>query len=205
MEIERKFLVLSDEWRSSVISHRRMQQGFLAKTALGCVRVRRWMAGASLTVKGPWIGISRQEYEYPIPLEEADQMLRRLCTKPLLDKVRHCVDHAGMVWDVDVYCGPASGLVLAEVELDRPDQPFAVPRWVGAEVTHDPYYSSAAIAARSVRPLNRAPAPSRPAAEQQTPSRTPAPGASGAALRYLQQAQADYRGDKGDDDRLQPR
>ena len=182
-----------------------MQQGFLAKTALGCVRVKRWMAGASLVVKGPWIGISRQQYEYPIPLEEADQMLRRLCAKPLLDKVRHCVEHAGMVWDVDVYCGPASGLVVAEVELDRADQPFAVPRWVGAEVTHDPYYSSAAIAARSVRPINRPPAASRLSEAQRPPPRTPAPETSSAALRYLQQAQADFRGDQGDDDRIQPR
>jgi CYTH domain-containing protein len=205
MEIERKFLVLSDEWRSSVISHRRIQQGFLAKTALGCVRVRRWMAGASLTIKGARIGVSRPEYEYDIPLEDADQMLRKLCARPLLDKVRHCVEHAGMTWEVDVYCGAASGLVLAEVELERPDQPFAVPRWVGAEVTQDPYYGSEAIAARMVRPVDGDRAPPRRAGDPRPLSRTPpAPGAAGAALRQLQQAQADFRGDQGDSDRLQP-
>jgi adenylate cyclase len=204
MEIERKFLVLGDEWRGAVVSHRRMQQGFLAKTALGCVQVRRWMAGASLIVKGPWIGITRQEYEYAIPLEEADQMLRRLCARPLLDKVRHCVEHAGMIWEVDVFCGAANGLVLAQVALDRPDQPFAVPRWVGAEVTHDPYYSSAAIAAR-LRPLEAARA-SRQVGDRRSLPQTsqPAPEAVGAALRQLQQAQADFRGEPGEDDRRQP-
>src|SRR5258707_437006 len=120
LEIERKFLVLGDEWRASVTSHRRLRQGFLAKTAFGSVRVRRWPAGPCLTVKGPRNGISREEYEYAIPLEEADQILRRYCAKPLIDKIRYCVEHAGVTWEVDVYCGGVSGLVLAEVELDYP-------------------------------------------------------------------------------------
>src|SRR4051812_40955455 len=105
MEIERRFRVLGDEWRGQAISHRRLREGFLSHTPLGSVLVRRWMAGASITVKGPWMGISRETYEYAIPLEDADEMLRRFCAKPVIDKVRYCVEQGGMIWDVDVFCG----------------------------------------------------------------------------------------------------
>jgi adenylate cyclase len=150
LEIERKFLVVNDQWRTSATSHRRLRQGFLTKTSFGCVRVRRWPVGATLTIKGPRIGICREEFEYAIPLAEADRMLRDLCAKPLMEKVRYRVEHAGMNWEVDLYGGAAGGLALAEIELDYPDQPFVVPPWVGAEVTHDPYYGSAAISARGL-------------------------------------------------------
>src|SRR4051794_17306595 len=119
MEIERRFLVVSDEWRTSVVYYRRLRQGYLARTPAGLVRVRRSDATASIAVKGPRDGISRVEFEYPIPAEEADAMLRDLCAKPLVEKVRHWVQHAGMTWEVDVYGAGATGLVLAEVELDH--------------------------------------------------------------------------------------
>ena len=146
-EIERKFLVLTDEWRDSVSGFRRLKQGYLHRSAHSSVRVRRWDAGATITVKGKREGICRPEFEYDIPLEQADQMLSTLCDKPLIEKVRYWIDHAGGAWVVDCYCGAAKGLVLAEIELDRPDQIFAAPRWIGAEVTHDPRYHSAAIEA----------------------------------------------------------
>jgi adenylate cyclase len=154
MEIERKFLVVSDEWRTSVSYYRRLRQGYLTKTANGSVRVRRSAASATITVKGPRNGIMREEFEYDIPVEEADVMLRTLCARPLVEKVRYWVEHAGMTWEIDVYSGAAAGLVLAEIELDQADQAFAVPRWVGAEVTHDARYSSAAIAARLAPPID---------------------------------------------------
>ena len=156
IEIERKFLVLSDEWRTSASYFRRFRQGYLARSLAGSVRVRRWDSGATLAVKGPRHGITRDEYEYEIPLEEADEMLRCLCVRPLLEKVRHWVEHAGSTWEVDVYCGAAKGLVLAEIELDECDQLFAVPRWVGSEVTQNPYYSNAAIAARAAAAVETA-------------------------------------------------
>ncbi len=181
IEIERKFLVVGDDWRGSIASYCPLRLGFLAKTARGSVRVRRWPTGASLTVKGPRIGISREEYEFSIPLEEADQMLYGLCARPLIDKVRYRVDHAGMTWDVDVYGGTASGLVLAEIELGHPDQPFALPRWVGAEVTHDPHYGSAAIAARLVKPVDGADAASLHRKARRGRPRPPAPDATAGA------------------------
>lgn len=145
IEIERKFLVRSDEWRAAVIAFSSYRQAFLARTAKGCVRVRRSENHATLTVKGPQRGIARYEFEYAISLADADDMLRRFCVTPIIEKVRHRVEHAGMIWEVDVYEGETAGLVLAEVELDRIDQPFARPPWVAGEVTHDPRFHSAGI------------------------------------------------------------
>ena len=150
-EIERKFLVLTDEWRTSVLRFRRLRQGYLFRSPQGSVRVRRWNGGGTITVKGPRQGIARPEFEYEIPLDDADEMLASLCKRPLIDKIRYWVEHAGTVWQVDAYCGAAKGLVLAEIELDRPDQVFAVPRWIGGEVTHDPAYRSSGIEALITR------------------------------------------------------
>jgi len=150
-EIERKFLVQSDEWRQSVSRFRRYKQGCLFRSAQGSMRVRRWNGGGTVTVKGPRHGIARMEYEYDIPLEDADEMLATLTDRPVIEKIRYWVDHAGTTRQVDVYCGPVKGLVLAEIELDKPDQVFAVPRWIGAEVTHDPAYRSAGIEALITR------------------------------------------------------
>lgn len=146
IEIERKFLVTSDDWRADAGPGDRYCQGFLAKGRLGSVRVRRAGCCATVTVKGRRQGITRSEYEYAIPVHDAEEMLRELCAKPLIEKVRHDVEHAGVTWEVDVYCGDATGLVLAEVELDRADQSLVAPEWVGEEVTHDLRYSSEAIA-----------------------------------------------------------
>jgi adenylate cyclase len=145
IEIERKFLVCSDEWRTAMVAFSSYRQAYLARTSDSCVRVRRSENQATITVKGPHRGIARHEFEYPIPAADADDMLDRLCVTPVIEKVRHWVEHAGMIWEVDVYQGEASGLVLAEVELARVDQPFALPRWVSAEVTLDPRYHSAGI------------------------------------------------------------
>ena len=145
IEIERKFLVLDDGWRASVTSRRRYRQGYLLKTRGCSVRVRRWAANATLTVKTPRQGIIRAEFEYSIPLDDAEDMLRRLCAQPLIEKTRHFLEHAGLTWEVDVYQGAAAGLVVAEVELDRPDQPLLLPEWIGAEVTHDRRFRNSAI------------------------------------------------------------
>ena len=156
-EIERKFLVVSDEWRASVTHSRRLKQGYLFKSPDGSLRVRRWRGGATIALKGPRRGIVREEFEYAIPREDADRLLRRYCAQPLLEKVRHWVAYGGMTWEVDVYCGLARDLVTAEIELDHADQVFSVPRWVGAEITHDPSYSNAAIAGRLARKLETPP------------------------------------------------
>lgn len=145
IEIERKFLVGGDEWRDGIIAFSAYRQAFLSRTSESSVRVRRSESQATITVKGPHRGIARCEFEYSIPAADADDMLDRLCVTPIIEKVRHWVEHAGMTWEVDVYQGEASGLVLAEVELTSIDQPFVIPRWVAAEVTLDPRYHSAGI------------------------------------------------------------
>ena len=145
LEIERKFLVVGDDWRECAMTTDRFCQGYLAKTSRGSMRVRRAGERAWVTVKGQRDGPSRPEFEYPIPVEDAEQMLRELCLKPLIEKVRHRIDYGGLVWEVDVFCGQAEGLVLAEVELERPDQPILKPHWVGAEVTADPRFRNSAI------------------------------------------------------------
>jgi len=146
IEIERRFLVCSDEWQARAASSRRYRQSYLSKTPDSSVRVRRSEDDATITVKGPRNGIARHEFEYRIPGPHADFMLRSMCVTPIIEKTRHWVEHAGMTWEIDVYCGQASGLVLAEVELERIDQPFALPRWVGAEVTDNLAYRSSGIA-----------------------------------------------------------
>lgn len=145
VEIERKFLVTGDGWRGLVERSDTYRQGYLSRSLRGSVRVRRCGAHATLTVKGPRRGITRDEYEFPIPVLHAVDMLRRLCPKPLIEKVRHCVTYAGMTWQVDEYQGAAAGLILAEIELTSATQAFALPDWIGAEVTGDRRYRNSTI------------------------------------------------------------
>jgi adenylate cyclase len=143
-EIERKFLVINESWRNGAPGAR-FCQGYLTNTGV-TVRVRRAGSRAYLTVKGPQRGICRSEFEYPIPVDEAEEMLRSLCKKPLLEKTRYEVMHERHVWFVDVFAGNNAGLVLAEIELGHPDEPFARPRWIGREVSHDPSYRNSVLA-----------------------------------------------------------
>lgn len=156
-EIERKFLVTSDAWRAAAEGPPvAMHQGYLAPGGPGAATVRIRIAGprAMLTVKGPGL-LSRLEFEYPVPVEDAEAMFAAgLCAPPLIEKERSRVPHAGLVWEVDVFGGHLAGLVLAEVELDRPDRPLELPAWVGQEVTGDPRYQNATLA--------RAPGPPEP-------------------------------------------
>lgn len=146
VEIERKFLVVGDGWRRAAGAGQRVCQGYVAKTQRGTVRVRRVGAKATVAVKSRRSGISRHEFEFDVPIPEAEIMLREICARPLIEKVRYEVRHGDFVWEVDVYGGDAEGLVLAEVELEREDQVFDLPGWVGAEVTHDLRYRGSAIA-----------------------------------------------------------
>jgi len=145
IEIERKFLVASGEWKSAVTRRQWYRQGYISATPCGTVRVRLCASHATIAVKGPRKGCVRQEFEYVIPVDHADDMLSRLCAKPLVEKVRHWVTHGAVTWQVDEFSGVAAGLVVAEIELERPDQMFALPEWVGAEVTNDPRYQNSAI------------------------------------------------------------
>jgi|SoiMethySBSTD1v2_1073268.scaffolds.fasta_scaffold1788361_1 adenylate cyclase len=144
IEIERKFLVVGDGWRSGPPGQR-FCQGYLARTDGVTVRVRCAGSRAYLTVKGKADGLVRPEFEYEVPVGEAEAMLTGLCRRPLIEKVRHEVTHEGLVWNVDEFQGENAGLILAEIELDHPNQPVALPPWIGREVTHDPRYRNSRL------------------------------------------------------------
>ena len=146
-EIERKFLVTTDGWRagSRGVPYR---QGYLSAGADSCCTVRVRIAAelAWLTIKGRPEAGARDEYEYPIPVADAQEMLERLCVGGRIEKIRHRVPHAGRTWEVDEFAGENAPLVVAEVELDDIDAEISLPPWVGLEVTYDPRYTNAALA-----------------------------------------------------------
>jgi len=151
LEIERKFLVRSDDWRGGAAAVQ-IRQGYLAASPTLSVRIRRAGALAFITVKGGQ-GIVRTEYEYPIPPDEADEMLDTLCARPLLEKRRYVVPVAGADWEVDEFEGALAGLIVAEIELGHAEQTIELPSWVGREVTDDPRYLNANLA-KSGLPLD---------------------------------------------------
>lgn len=144
-EIERKFLVRGNEWRQS--SPTRICQGYLNRDKDRTVRVRIAGTCAYLTIKSSTKGATRSEFEYEIPMDDAEQLLQ-MCDGPVLEKNRHVLVHAGMTWEIDEFLGANAGLVVAEVELEREDQPFERPAWLGEEVTHDSRYYNSSLAVK---------------------------------------------------------
>ena len=144
IEIERKFLVVGDDWRGAPAVA--CAQGYLNRDPRRTVRVRIAQGQAWLTVKGATAGATRAEFEYAIPVADAEQLLA-LCDGPLVRKLRRVVVHGGMAWEIDEFQGDNAGLVVAEIELPAEDAPFARPPWLGAEVTHDARYFNSSLAA----------------------------------------------------------
>lgn len=145
-EIERKFLLAGESWRQAAGDGTFYRQGYLATEADRNVRVRTKSERALLTIKGRSHGeegLTHLEYEYEIPLADAEEILEELCERPLIEKVRYKIDYRGLVWEVDEFHGDNQGLVVAEVELESPDQPFEAPPSVGEEVSDDPRYLNA--------------------------------------------------------------
>jgi adenylate cyclase len=141
-EIERKFLLRDERWRA-LGQGMPMRQGYLCTDPDRVVRVRVAGDAAFLTIKSRMVGVTRSEWEYPLPLDEAQTLLDTVCIRPIIDKLRYRIAHAGMVWEVDEFFGENAGLVVAEIELAAEDQPFDKPDWIGAEVTHDVRYFNA--------------------------------------------------------------
>jgi adenylate cyclase len=143
IEIEHKFLIRDERWRQLVERSVRMRQGYLTSDVRCSVRVRVAGGQGFLNIKSGTLGIQRSEYEYPIPLAEAEEILDTLCEKPLLEKTRHFVRSGGRVWEIDEFAGDNTGLIVAEVELSHLDELFARPDWLGEDVSHDiRYYNS---------------------------------------------------------------
>lgn len=145
-EIERKFLVRDTAFLKGRTGER-ILQGYVAKEA-GAMSTRVRLRGgqAWLTLKGPCAGIGRDEYEYPIPVEDARHILASYCAGRLIQKVRYLVDHASHCFEVDVFEGRHAGLVIAEVELDHEDEAVLLPPWAGIEITHDSRYGNFTLA-----------------------------------------------------------
>ncbi len=146
IEIERKFLVKGDTWRSSDQGKLYRQGYVLTQNQTTTVRVRIVGDRAYLTLKGKTQGFTREEFEYPIPLEDAQIMLENLCSRPLIEKIRYRINVANLVWEVDEFQGENQGLILAEVELISENQDFELPDWIGEEVTQDLRYYNVNLA-----------------------------------------------------------
>lgn len=143
IEIERKFLLRDARWREQAHRAEHMHQGYLAGSAHCSVRVRLTDQDARLNIKSATLGITRSEFEYLIPASDAELMLRDLCGTRTLEKTRHYVLHEGHEWEIDEFHGANAGLVVAELELAAADERFALPPWLGQEVSDDPrYYNS---------------------------------------------------------------
>ncbi len=143
LEIERKFLVVNDGWRSSVESEAVLKQGYLTAQKDLAIRVRIDGDQSQLNIKGGTAGIKRSEYEYAIPRQDAEEILAHLVSGSLIDKTRYRVRCGDHLWDLDVFHGENEGLVMAEIELEREDEPFEMPDWAGDEVSDDPRYFNA--------------------------------------------------------------
>lgn len=144
-EIERKFLLRNDDWRKLASHSTQYRQGYLSDAKSVSVRVRIAGDKGFLNIKSVTLEVSRSEYEYPIPLRDACELLEQFCEKPLIEKTRHFVPYGGHVWEVDVFDGENAGLVVAEIELSYADEPFQRPPWIGEEVSADPRYYNVSL------------------------------------------------------------
>ena len=144
IEIERKFLLKNDSWKSLVTKTCVIKQGYLQSgletSQKSSVRIRISNQQANINVKSVDLNIKRQEYEYKIPLDDAEQMLSSLCGDVVIEKTRHYVPYASHIWEVDVFAGENTGLQMAEIELNSVDETFEIPDWIAEEVTNDERY-----------------------------------------------------------------
>ncbi|TGL58729.1 CYTH domain-containing protein [Leptospira sarikeiensis] len=144
MEIERKFLVKNSDYRkegkASLIS-----QGYLNSDKNRTVRVRINSNRGFITIKSKTVGISREEFEYEIPLIDAEEMINNICEKPIIKKLRYLVHFHGNIWEIDEFLEDNEGLIVAEIELQSEDGSFDKPEWVGEEVSNDPRYFNSSL------------------------------------------------------------
>ena len=144
-EIERKFLVKGEGWREAATRRTRMRQGYLSDGMSRSIRIRLEGDRAAINIKSSRDGIQRLEFEYPVPVEDAVAMLDHVALKPLIEKTRYEVPVGEHLWEVDVFEGDNSGLIVAEVELGAVDEVFERPEWAGEEVSHDHRYYNVSL------------------------------------------------------------
>ncbi len=155
-EIERKFLVKGEAWKQQAFDQKHYAQGYLNDIhqpgSKSSIRVRIEGDKGMLNIKSLEIGLSRDEYEYEIPLADAEKMLHTLAVGPIVEKIRYFVQLGQHTWEVDEFLGDNKGLVVAEVEMDSEDQQVEMPEWIGQEVTHIPRYYNVSL---SQTPFNQ--------------------------------------------------
>lgn len=144
-EIERKFLLLDDSWRDGVSDSVKIAQGYLANTERGSIRVRLYGDKANLNIKSMTLGVTRTEFEYPIPVSDAEEILKNLCMRPVIEKTRYYLKQEAHTWEIDVFAGDNQGLIVAEIELSDADEKFARPAWLGDEVSNDERYYNVSL------------------------------------------------------------
>jgi len=159
-EIERKFLVVGDDWRELAARREHLRDGLIAITENRKVRVRIFdEAGrATITIKAKTEGIRDTEFEYEIPVADAEELLASHCGQDLASKYRYFVPHRGFTWHVDVYEGLLAGVILAEVEVAKEDAAITLPRWIGQEVTGRPEYKKRNLVRARLMQPDRKPA-----------------------------------------------
>ena len=145
-EIERKFLVVGDAWRS-LAQGVHYRQGYLNSIKERTVRIRTVGEKAVITVKGPTVGVTRMEFEYQIPYDDCVAMLDNLAEKPIIEKKRYKIPMGEFIWEIDEFFGVNEGLIVAEIELKSEDQAFEKPEWIGKEVSGDPRYFNSNLVA----------------------------------------------------------
>lgn len=140
IEIERKFLVVGEQWRTQWTREVVMRQGYIIGGKRASVRVRIAGDKAFLNIKSATLTITRKEYELEMPMQDADEILSNLCDGPLIEKKRFYVPHHGHIWEIDEFDGDNKGLIVAEIELQHVQESFDKPDWLGNEVSDDPRY-----------------------------------------------------------------
>lgn len=146
IEIEKKFLLCNDTWRKYADAGTAFKQGYLVGSEKSSVRVRIEGNKANINIKSATLSITRQEFEYPIPLKDAQELLTSLCEKPLIKKIRYHLIQDNHVWEIDVFDGDNAGLVVAEIELADEAEEFYRPDWLGEEVSGDTRYYNVNLA-----------------------------------------------------------
>lgn len=151
IEIERKFLVVSDAFIHEAFAKKRIVQAYLNSNPERTVRIRIKEDKGFLTIKGKGnaTGTTRLEWETEIPLQDAEKLLT-ICESGLIDKIRHEVKVGNHMYEVDVFVGENEGLIVAEIELQSEDETFEKPSWIGKEVTNDERFYNAYL---SVKPF----------------------------------------------------
>lgn len=151
IEIEYKYLVNAAIWQKvTPDKSTSIKQGYILTDPLKTVRVRTKGPKGFLTIKGKAIGAARPEFEYEIPLADAEELLNNFCEN-IIAKMRHLVNHEGKCWEVDVFEGDNAGLIVAEIELSEENEQFAIPAWIGDDITTDFRYSNSSLSEHPFR------------------------------------------------------